>query len=263
MHCRINRNRLWANRMMLESYKHGESCFLTLTYDGDNIPTGGTLVRKDVQLFLKRLRKKFTGHTIRYYAVGEYGEQSERPHYHIALYGLGRSFESIFGECWNKGIVHCGDLTIHSAQYIAKYIQKGRTRKDEFTAAFLRGREPEFALMSLKPGIGALAVPELAKAYTTRAGSLAVSRNGDVPDTILTGKSQMPLGRYLKEKIREEIGLEPGWQEIPKARYQAEMQALRNEVGEVAFKTQKPFVNWKKIAKREMNRLMYPKKGKL
>lgn len=86
MPCRLNRRRLWTHRLLLEQLKHGDSCFLTLTYDEKHLPEGGSLVPKHAQDFLKRLRSK-TNLKLRYYLVGEYGEDTERPHYHVALFG--------------------------------------------------------------------------------------------------------------------------------------------------------------------------------
>lgn len=98
--CRLERSRQWANRCMLELEYHDSAYFVTLTYDDDHVPvayytdddTGEafpaqTLCRRDVQLFLKRLRKRF-GSGIRYFGCGEYGPETLRPHYHLILFGL-------------------------------------------------------------------------------------------------------------------------------------------------------------------------------
>ncbi len=101
MPCLFNRRRLWTHRMMLEALCHADSCFLTLTYQDENLPlsTNGrsSLAPEDLRNFLKRIRSalvaspeiRFGGQKkIRFYAVGEYGEVGERPHYHMALYGV-------------------------------------------------------------------------------------------------------------------------------------------------------------------------------
>lgn len=256
MHCRINRQRLWANRMLLESYCHERNCFVTLTYSDENLPAGGNLVPKHFSDWLKRFRKDIFPITVRYYGVGEYGERTQRPHYHAALFGVDQMFEDRILKTWNMGHVHVGDITLHSTSYIASYITKSMTRGDD---ARLCGRHPEFARMSLKPGIGALAVADLAKAFTSKYGSLAVSRNGDIPDTIGTGRKQMPLGRYLKERLRNEVGLDEGWQEIPKARYLAEMQVMQDDYGKALFQVAKPYVDWAKIDSRESNARRFKK----
>ena len=99
--CRLDYSRQWANRLMLESEYHDSAYFVTLTYNEGNLPlhyyvdgsTGeafpaATLVKRDVQLFMKRLRKAFPDQHIRFYCAGEYGDESLRPHYHLILFGL-------------------------------------------------------------------------------------------------------------------------------------------------------------------------------
>ena len=120
MECRLEYSRQWANRMMLELSVLKKAIFLTLTYDDSHVPVSEwspsvpppcflpckkqdvlldqeylvpsslTLVKRDVQLFIKRLRKHFKDIKIRYYLAGEYGDvkYSQRPHYHAIIYGL-------------------------------------------------------------------------------------------------------------------------------------------------------------------------------
>ena len=126
---------------MLESYMHKESSFLTLTYAPEHIPSGGTLVPRDAQLFLKRLRKSISPVQIRYFLVGEYGDSTQRPHYHAALFGIGIGFTDVVKEAWGRGHVMLGDLTLHSAQYIAGYTIKKMTQKGD---PRLDGRHPVF-----------------------------------------------------------------------------------------------------------------------
>ena len=82
--CRLERTRDWAVRMMHESSLHSDNSFVTLTYDDDKLPFRGQLRYRDVQLFLKRLRKQGG---FRFFCTGEYGEVFSRPHYHLALFG--------------------------------------------------------------------------------------------------------------------------------------------------------------------------------
>jgi len=83
--CRINRRRIWAHRIMLEAGLYGDNAFITLTYDDEHDPT--SLEPKHAQTFLKRLRHNYPK-PIRYYLVGEYGESTDRPHYHAALFNF-------------------------------------------------------------------------------------------------------------------------------------------------------------------------------
>lgn len=102
--CRLQRSRRWADRCMLELGYHESSYFLTLTYDNDHIPknplidydTGeiyaenATLVKKDLQDFMKRLRRAYEykgyDNKLRFFACGEYGSQTLRPHFHIIVF---------------------------------------------------------------------------------------------------------------------------------------------------------------------------------
>ena len=77
--CRINRRRVWVHRMMLEAGQYKDNTFVTLTYSPENEPDGSSLEPKHTQDWLKRFRKAIAPLRVRYYLVGEYGEQSWRP----------------------------------------------------------------------------------------------------------------------------------------------------------------------------------------
>lgn len=205
---------------MLEQMLHPYSVFVTLTYDDDHLETPEgvpTLNPAHLRNFLKSLRKVLK-QKIRYYAVGEYGDESFRPHYHLVLFnyphclwGGTRHYEKICCEncelikkIWGKGHIDLGDVTPESAQYAAGYTVKKMTRDDDprlqFGNAFI---EPEFSRKSLKPGLGAGMIPKLAAIpFSMDMGS------ADVPSALRHGKKILPLGRYLKQKWREEIGRE-------------------------------------------------------
>lgn len=122
--CRIARSREWAVRMVHEASTHEENVFLTLTYNNDNLPSDNSLSKRDFQLFMKRLRKNIECLRIKYYACGEYGEQTGRPHYHAIVFGLGMSYRELIQEVWPHGFVYVGTVTYDSARYVADYIQK-------------------------------------------------------------------------------------------------------------------------------------------
>lgn len=217
--CRINRRRLWVHRMVLESAMHVGSCFVTLTYDEKNLPNGGNLEPTHSQKWLKRLRKELSPEKIRYFLVGEYGDESQRPHYHAAIFGLDpihtQSFDStseLINKTWGKGHTMVGTLTMESASYIAGYVTKKLTNKnDPYVSKKLAGRNPEFARMSLggrtkSGGIGALAVGNIAAAYGDSAALDSIVDNFDVGSTLLHGRARYPLGRYLKSKLRKALG---------------------------------------------------------
>lgn len=195
--------------MILESLSHEHSCFVTLTYNDDSLPSGGSLLPEDSQKFLKRLRKAVHPHKIRYYLVGEYGERTFRPHYHLCLYGLSVEHAQIIADAWAVngvalGHVVVGSLTFESAAYVAGYVTKKMTSQDD---PRLGGRHPEFARMSLNPGIGAAAMDSVADILYTRHGSAELARLGDVPSVLKHGDKSFPLGRYLKRKLREKMDI--------------------------------------------------------
>lgn len=218
--CRINRRRIWSHRILLEACVSASSSFLTLTYAPEFVPDAGSLVPRDLTLFLKRLRKH---RQFRYFAVGEYGDHSQRPHYHAALFGIGVEDVEIVRKCWGLGFVMLGDLTLQSASYVAGYVTKKMTSKlDER----LNGRYPEFARMSLRPGIGAYAMPDIASSVLSEPGQGEVARTGDVPSVLRHGNRLHPLGRYLRDQLRKVSDVVPHDTGVDVFKKSAELQAM-------------------------------------
>ncbi len=163
--CRLEKSRQWAMRCVLEASLYEQNTFLTLTYNDANLPMDMSVNKRHLQLFMKRLRKRF-GNDIRFYAAGEYGDRSLRPHYHIILFNFyppdGELIrlrpmplyisESLF-KLWPFGYHSFGMVTFDSAAYVARYCTKKIT--GPAAEVHYQGREPEFALMSRRPGIGA------------------------------------------------------------------------------------------------------------
>lgn len=166
--CCIDRSKEWALRCVLEAKSHPDNCFLTLTYDDEHLPFGGSLDFDHLTKFLKRFRKHFDTERIRYYAVGEYGAKLARPHFHLIVFGFdfpdkwlwsfdrGQSLyrSPSLERLWPFGYSTCGAVTFESCAYVARYVQKklyGASR-DEVDAHY-QGRVPEAARMSRRPGI--------------------------------------------------------------------------------------------------------------
>jgi len=243
--CRINRRRVWAHRIMLEAAQYSDNAFVTLTYDEDKLPEDGSVSPKVLSGFIKRLRSRYHPRTLRYFGVGEYGDQTFRPHYHLGLFGYprcrrGYSRFNRFGnccptcdiilECWGNGNIFVGDLTMDSAAYVAGYVTKKMTKKDD---PRLDGKFPEFARMSLRPGVGMGMMDDLA---STLMGHKLDNVMVDVPNTLRHGTHEFPLGRYLRRKLRERIGREKNEPvEMAQVR-EMELQPLR----ETAWQDQKP-----------------------
>lgn len=215
--CRINKKRVWTHRIMLESNLHTDNAFVTLTYSDENLPKDGSLVPRDVQTFLKRLRKAVQPARLRFFCVGEYGDRTSRPHYHIALFGYptchrGRTDHRRNSCCpscdllrsqWPHGGIDLGRLEPESAAYVAGYVTKKLTNKDdEYAANILGERYPEFARMSNRPGIGADFMHEVASTLL----EFDTDQMEDVPTALSHGKRILPLGTYLRKKLRKAIG---------------------------------------------------------
>jgi len=175
--CRLERSRQWAIRCMHEASLYKDNCFITLTYDDEHLPEDYSLHYDDFQRFMKRLRKRYQGKTIRFYMAGEYGENFGRPHFHACIFNL--DFEDkylwqktdsgskiyrskILEELWPFGYSSIGEVNFQSAAYVARYIMKKVTgdmavqhyEEVNFTTGEIIQRKPEFNKMSLKPGIG-------------------------------------------------------------------------------------------------------------
>lgn len=166
MGCRIDRAREWAVRCMHEAKLHEDNAFLTLTYNDENLPVSGSLDYSHFQKFMKRLRH--VSGPVRFFMCGEYGDQTARPHYHALIFGydfpdkrywrrsaggfpLYRSAQ--LEKLWTYGNAEIGSVTVQSAGYCARYCLKKVT--GDLSESHYSGRTPEFAHMSLKPGIGA------------------------------------------------------------------------------------------------------------
>lgn len=261
MPCRINTARKWTARMVLEACCHEQASFITLTYDEEHLPDGGTLVPRDLQLWLKRLREqcKFP---IRFYAVGEYGDRTQRPHYHAALFGVGREHSLVVRETWGCGLTDTGDLTIQSARYIAGYVTKKLTKRDD--PRLLAGQHPEFARMSLRPGIGASALSSLAASFSGSVGRRYIEVSGDVPSVFRNGSSLLPFDRYLREGLRHELQVTPHPSvEIARARFKKMLDVYQRSKCTQGFSAFERNRRQQKILQMITKQKIYAQKGKL
>ncbi len=176
--CRLERSRQWAMRCVHEAQLHKNNCFITLTYDNENLPENGSLVKEDFQKFIKRFRKSIAPAKLRYYMAGEYGTNFGRPHFHACIFGYDFHDKKLhqrtasgsvlytsqdLAKLWPFGYSSIGDVTFESAAYVARYImqkQTGKVDDNHYTYCDLQTGElvkllPEYNKMSLKPGIGA------------------------------------------------------------------------------------------------------------
>lgn len=261
--CLINRKRLWKHRILLESYLHPTSAFVTLTYTDERLyyrndktkePTSLPSLRpRHLKNFLKKIRKAVHPTRLRFYGVGEYGDKSGRPHYHLALFGYEpcqrggtrKDRHANGGSCcppcdlllkkWGHGGIDNAFLEPESAGYIAGYVTKKLTNpNDEKAQKILAGRHPEFARVSNRPGLALGIVDQLAIALNSPHGKYCLTEHGDVPLSLSLGKSTFPLGRYLRKKLREKLNLQeiidPQTGEIKFAGQQKSLEAYKTEL---------------------------------
>lgn len=157
--CRLTAARNWAIRCQLELQQHNGAAFVTLTYDEQHKPP--TLSKRDLQLWLKRIRRHTPDRTLRFFACGEYGETNRRPHYHAILYGITATQRQLVDDTWGLGRTQTENATPANIAYTAGYTAKkaGLTcdttteRVDPETGEVYNYQKP-FIQMSRRPGIG-------------------------------------------------------------------------------------------------------------
>lgn len=250
--CRMDYAHQWANRLMLEleAFKNdpnhtGDAYFVTLTIadthindigdsdagrrgdqkqlhvlrpyeDPDNNLLNGwsrSVSKVDLQLFMKRLRRYHPDDKIRFFACGEYGSRSSRPHYHLILFGLtlddndltfykksGLGYDYMnskyISKCWPFGFNVVAPVTWESCCYVSRYMLKknavmgkdGKSLYDKFNM------EAPFVQMSRRPGI--------AKGYFQTLDSSVYSTRLTIGTS--SGSYQFNTPRYF-EKIFDEI----------------------------------------------------------
>lgn len=212
--CQRRRVANWSHRLMQEQRVSNSSFFVTLTYDTRYVPISDngfmTLKKRDVQLWMKRLRKAHPKDVrLKYYLAGEYGDTNWRPHYHVILFNAELD---LIHEAWQLGEVHVGRVEEASVQYTAKYINKGKripqhSRDD---------RLPEFSLMSKGLGKNYLS-PAMVKYHRA-----SVDRNY----VTTAGGARFPLSRYYRDRIWNE---DERLQQVKHIRRTLENQAVIDE----------------------------------
>lgn len=149
LQCLTKRSKAWTLRLTTEYIKYRNNCVLTLTYDNEHLPEDGLINYRDVQLFLKRLRKKLgKDHKIKFACCSEYGSLKLRPHYHIIIFNWfpsdvdlrypykvtkkrSKLYKSkICNNLWSNGFVDVGLVDYHTARYVTQYCVKKCIHKD-------------------------------------------------------------------------------------------------------------------------------------
>ena len=180
INCKKRRSRHWVFRLNEEAKISKSASFLTLTYENAPISKNGfqTLVKKDYQDFMKRLRNLCPTSTLKYYMCGEYGSKTNRPHYHAILFNLPHSVIKnplLVEQQWKHGHIMLAENNQKTMNYVAGYVTKNTWKpignNDD--------RVPEFSLMSKKMGLSYL-TPQMIKYFRDRKIFVIVRENGDL-----------------------------------------------------------------------------------
>lgn len=146
--CVKRRRNDWYVRCLIESQHRKFTYFGLLTY----AEVGRSLEKRDIQLFLKRLRSY--GYTFSYLIAGEHGEKRDRPHWHCLFFADSAIGYGHIAQAWRGGYAREGQnisgwirfepiRSARSIRYTVKYIYK------------YAGSDPRFVLMvSKNPAIG-------------------------------------------------------------------------------------------------------------
>lgn len=172
--CLQNRRSDWTFRLTEELRTAESAWFITLTYADENIPYTepdengeiyATLYKRDIQLFNHRLRKAIAKYhtnllkkqiiapsaskplTLRFFATGEYGSETDRPHYHGIYFNVPRTLIEKLQEIWKKGQTHFGTCTPASIHYVTKYCISSKKKDHKL-------RLSPYSQMSKNPAIG-------------------------------------------------------------------------------------------------------------
>lgn len=210
--CLSRRQDDWTFRLQVEQRYSSSAIFLTLTYDERNVPiyvdssTGishHVLSKRDIQLFLKRLRKRYSQYRLRYFCCGEYGPSTFRPHYHLIVFNLPLNYENFklpkeLCEIWGKGYVTVSRVTHNRLHYVSKY----STCVNDIPDVLKQRQFKPFSLSSRRPAIGLQYVTEQIKDWHhnlhtgEEVGSVLGFKN-----YVLNNGHKQALPRYYKLKI--------------------------------------------------------------
>lgn len=227
--CLVNRRRMWTARIVLESFAHEHSSFVTLTVAdvprGDHGPPRREAWEVMPQLlrdFIRSIRR--AGHKVRYFGAGEYGDAGGRPHYHVALFGLPPVDAEFYSCHWKYGAVHVGTLTKQSAQYVAGYVCKKISSMSSFGL-----KHREFSQMSRHPGLGHSAICAIAASFNA---SCVREGAADVPASVRILGSVLPIGQYARRLARVACGMDCNMSQEARLNVAADYAAVPKELRE-------------------------------
>lgn len=210
MNCRIRKRKDDTARILLETTTHPrQASFVTLTYNDNNLPVTGeyvpTLEKKKTLKWVNNVQRKIGN--FRYYIVGEYGDESGRPHYHMGLFPTYDAQVAMLTREWPHGFTSAYPMSPGTAQYLAAYTTKKLTSSSD--ERLLPGQEPEFRTSSRRPPLGHAFVAEVVAQYRTVAGRKVTDERGDIEKTFRYQGTVYPLPKYVIRKAREALGIPP------------------------------------------------------
>ncbi len=195
--------------MLVEQAAAGESAFVTLTIEDQHLSwvvdpetedISWTLQKPHVQAYIRSIRDQ--GYPFRYFACGEYGEETGRPHYHLIAFGLGIGAEEIFRRSWKKGFVTVYEANARTMSYVAKYCLKGSARPANTAIV------APFRLTSRNPPIGGGFAKNIADSLQTRTGShVLIDDKVHMKGVIRMNGDKYPLDRTMKDRVIKELDI--------------------------------------------------------
>lgn len=213
--CLSKRSKSWTLRLTTEYLKYDNNCVLTLTYNDEHLPENSLLNYRDVQLFLKRLRKKLNsickGYKIRFACSCEYGSDRLRPHYHIIIFNWfppdidllkpykitkrnSKLYKSeICDKLWSDdkgqiGFVDVGLVDYHTSRYICQYCVKKAIHKNH--SEYVKKNKIKREKLCCSIGTGLEYFKKNYKSMFNK--SFAV-----------LGNLKYPIHRYFKNKLKQ------------------------------------------------------------
>ena len=232
LNCRARSRQEWVFRLRMEYKSSNFGLFVTLTYSDEHLPLDG-VCKRDIQLFLKRLRKNFNSQALRYFIVSEYGDHTFRPHYHALLFfnfDRNNDIYDIIEQAWSLGNVQFGEIEEGSIVYCTKYCLKG--------SIVPPGQNENFRLLSkMHGGVGSSYLEFQTDFHDLSSPSL-VRYQGD----------QAPMPRYFREKMLQKLDeddrINTRLQYAENVRIHREK---RNEAELLRFKRLHPELNFKQL----------------
>lgn len=185
--CLNKRRSDWTFRLLQENHVAKSSAFLTLTYNDNFLPIINgvpTLSKADLQRYIKRLRK--VTENLKYYAVGEYGDIGNRPHYHAIVFN---ATKENMAEKWSEDGEVIGRISIDPVSqadihYVTKYMIN--------SAMGYKKKVKPFAVMS--KGIGKVYVDKNKEYHNNHMNNFITYPGGQ----------KGPMPRYYREKLYDE-----------------------------------------------------------